>query len=130
MADYEPMRWVTQRAMAVAIALEHHRDFDVAIPVFQKVMRVMGLTPKSHCREFMQHWLREFDDGNTDLRCVHHPGRPAIARGLSTVEVSHMLSTPRSDGTRLLPFYSVEEVCLRVIPLCHGMPLPTSPQAY
>lgn len=98
------------RAMAVAIALEHHRDLDVAVKAYQEVRRAMGMESKSHCREYMKRWLREYDDGNTDLRCVHHPGRPPIARGLSTVQVAEMLTTPHLDGSRPLPFYSIQQV--------------------
>ena len=116
------MEWVSLRAMAVAIALEHHRDLDVAVKVYQEVRRAMGMEPKSHCREYMKRWLREYDDGNTDLRCVHHPGRPTIARGLSTVQVAEMLTTPHLDGSRPLPFYSIQQVSLRVISFmpCHA----------
>ena len=39
--DSEPVEWVSLRAMSVAIAMEHHRDLDVAVGVYQEAIRAM-----------------------------------------------------------------------------------------
>lgn len=119
MTDSEPVEWVSLRAMAVAIALEHHRDLDVAVKVYQEARCAMGLRRKSRCKEYMEHWLRELDDGNVDLRCEHHPGRPTRARGLTTGQVAEMSSIPHPDDSCSLPLHSLQHVSLR--PFLHAV---------
>ena len=110
--------------MAVSIALEHRLDLDVAVRVYQEARCAMGLGRKSHCKEYMKHWLREFDEGNVDLPCEHHPGRTTLARGLSNVQVAEILSTLHPDDSRSLPFLSLEQASLLVFSSCYDMPLP------
>ena len=119
MTDTEAKRGVTQRAMAVAIALQHHPDLDVSVRAYQEARRAMGLGRKSRCREYMEHWLCELDDGNVDLRCEHHHGRPTIARGLTTGQVAEMSSITHPDVSCSLALHSLQHVSLR--PFLHAV---------
>ena len=124
MVDTEPRELVVARAMAVGIALEHNRDIDKAVAQFQLLRRRMGLGSKLYCREFIEYWLGQWDEGNAELRHAQYPGRPSSSTGLTFEQVAEMPTTSHREGNRLLPFFSVEQVSVSVICGCHPISLP------